>query len=238
MIEDDEGLKRGVSFALEKEGYVVVSARTLQEGKSLFEKENPDAVILDLNLPDGDGLRFCKEIRQLPGDKAGTAVLMLTARDMETDEIMGLASGADDYMTKPFSVAVLKMRLQNILRRKEARSDSNPAALADSEEDAVTSGDVVLDRKTFRAFSGGQELDLSMTEFRLLQYFLENKNQALLKEQILQRVWDTDGNFVEENTLSVNISRLRKKLGGNYIRTIQGIGYLWDEGQVNGVEEK
>ncbi|MBD5506061.1 MAG: response regulator transcription factor [Lachnospiraceae bacterium] len=230
MIEDDEGLNRGVSFALEQEGYAVVSARTLQEGNALFEKENPDAVILDLNLPDGDGLRFCKEIRQLPGDKAGTAVLMLTARDMETDEIMGLASGADDYMTKPFSVAVLKMRLQNILRRKEARSDSNPAALADSGEDAVTSGDVVLDRKTFRAFSGGQELDLSMTEFRLLQYFLENKNQALLKEQILQRVWDTDGNFVEENTLSVNISRLRKKLGGNYIRTIQGIGYLWDEG--------
>lgn len=230
MIEDDEGLNRGVSFALEQEGYTVVSARTLQGGRALFEKENPDAVILDLNLPDGDGLSFCKEIRQLPGDKAGTAVLMLTARDMETDEIMGLASGADDYMTKPFSVAVLKMRLQNILRRKEARSDSNPAALADSGEDTVTSGDVVLDRKTFRAFSGGQELDLSMTEFRLLQYFMENKNQALLKEQILQRVWDTDGNFVEENTLSVNISRLRKKLGGNYIRTIQGIGYLWNEG--------
>ena len=238
MIEDDEGLNRGVSFALEQEGYAVVSARTLQEGKALFEKENPDAVILDLNLPDGDGLGFCKEIRQLPGDKAGTAVLMLTARDMETDEIMGLASGADDYITKPFSVAVLKMRLQNILRRKEARSGLNLVALADSGEDTVTSGDVVLDRKTFRAFSGGQELDLSMTEFRLLQYFLENKNQALLKEQILQRVWDTDGNFVEENTLSVNISRLRKKLGGNYIRTIQGIGYLWDEGQVNGVEEK
>ncbi|MDE6738032.1 MAG: response regulator transcription factor [Lachnospiraceae bacterium] len=238
MIEDDEGLNRGVSFALEQEGYAVVSARTLQDGKALFEKENPDAVILDLNLPDGDGLSFCKEIRQLPGDKAGTAVLMLTARDMETDEIMGLASGADDYMTKPFSVAVLKMRLQNILRRKEAGSDSNSAALADSGEDTVTSGDVVLDRKTFRAFNSGQELDLSMTEFRLLQYFLENKNQALLKEQILQRVWDTDGNFVEENTLSVNISRLRKKLGGNYIRTIQGIGYLWDEGQVNGVEEK
>ena len=230
MIEDDEGLNRGVSFALEQEGYEVVSARTLQDGKALFEKENPDAVILDLNLPDGDGLSFCKEIRQLPGDKAGTAVLMLTARDMETDEIMGLASGADDYMTKPFSVAVLKMRLQNILRRKEARSDLSPASSADSGEDTVTSGDVVLDRKTFRAFSGGQELDLSMTEFRLLQYFLENKNQALLKEQILQRVWDTDGNFVEENTLSVNISRLRKKLGGNYIRTIQGIGYLWDEG--------
>lgn len=94
----------------------------------------------------------------------------------------------------------------------------------------LMSGDVVLDCKTFRALLGGRELDLSITEFRLLQYFLENKNQALLKEQILRRVWDSDGNFVEENTLSVNISRLRKKLGGNYIRTIQGIGYLWEDG--------
>lgn len=228
-IEDDEGLNRGVSFALEQEGYTVVSARTLQEGNALFEKENPDAVILDLNLPDGDGLQFCKRIRQLPGDKAGTAILMLTARDMETDEIMGLAGGADDYMTKPFSVAVLKIRLQNILRRKAARDNKNHAAFADDSEDVIISGDVALDRKTFRASLGGQELDLSMTEFRLLQYFLENKNQALLKEQILQRVWDAGGNYVEENTLSVNISRLRKKLGGSYIRTIQGIGYLWED---------
>lgn len=228
-IEDDEGLNRGVSFALEQEGYTVVSARTLQEGNALFEKENPDAVILDLNLPDGDGLQFCKRIRQLPGDKAGTAILMLTARDMETDEIMGLAGGADDYMTKPFSVAVLKIRLQNILRRKAARDNKNHADLADDSEDVIISGDVALDRKTFRASLDGQELDLSMTEFRLLQYFLENKNQALLKEQILQRVWDAGGNYVEENTLSVNISRLRKKLGGSYIRTIQGIGYLWED---------
>lgn len=229
MIEDDEGLNRGVSFALEQEGYMVVSARTLQEGNALFEKENPDAVILDLNLPDGDGLQFCKWIRQLPGDKAGTAILMLTARDMETDEIMGLAGGADDYMTKPFSVAVLKIRLQNILRRKAARDNKNHADLADDSEDVIISGDVALDRKTFRASLGGQVLDLSMTEFRLLQYFLENKNQALLKEQILQRVWDAGGNYVEENTLPVNISRLRKKLGGSYIRTIQGIGYLWED---------
>ena len=96
-------------------------------------------------------------------------------------------------------------------------------------EHRITSGKVTLDTKTLRAYDGDQELDLSMTEFRLLQYFLENRNQALLKEQILQHIWDTDGNFVEENTLSVNISRLRKKLTGNHIRTIQGIGYLWED---------
>ena len=215
VIEDDEGLNRGISFALEQEGYMVVSARTMQEGNALYKKEQPDAVILDLNLPDGDGLEFCKRIRHF-SELREPAILMLTARDMETDEIMGLSSGADDYMVKPFSVAA-----------KNAGADMKDSDVG--AEDMLVSGDVIIDRKMFRASLAGQELDLSMTEFRLLQYLMENKNQALLKEQILQRVWDVDGNYVEENTLSVNISRLRKKLGGSYIRTIQGIGYLWEE---------
>ncbi len=220
IIEDDAGLNRGISFAMEQEGYEVVSARTLREGETLFGKEKPDAIILDLNLPDGDGLDFCKKVRQWSGAAGETAILMLTARDLETDEIMGLTNGADDYITKPFSVSVLKIRLQNILRRK---------ADSPEEEYKITSGDVTLDLRTFRVFCQGEELDLSMTEFRLLQFFMENKNRALLKEQILQRVWDVDGNYVEENTLSVNISRLRRKLGSDHIRTIQGIGYLWEE---------
>ncbi len=220
IIEDDTGLNRGISFAMEQEGYEVVSARTLREGETLFGKEKPDAIILDLNLPDGDGLDFCKKVRQWSGAAGETAILMLTARDLETDEIMGLTNGADDYITKPFSVSVLKIRLQNILRRK---------ADSPEEEYKITSGDVTLDLRTFRVFCQGEELDLSMTEFRLLQFFMENKNRALLKEQILQRVWDVDGNYVEENTLSVNISRLRRKLGSDHIRTIQGIGYLWEE---------
>lgn len=221
IIEDDTGLNRGISFALEQEGYEAFGARSLREGEKIFEEEKPDGVILDLNLPDGDGIAFCKKIRSLPGAEAGCAVLMLTARDLETDELMGFAGGADDYITKPFSVAVLKVRLQNILRRKSADQGA---------DDRIVSGDIALDRKTFRAFIGGEELDLSMTEFRLLQYFMEHKDQVLLKEQILGHVWDGGGNFVEENTLSVNVSRLRRKLGKDRIRTIQGIGYLWEEG--------
>lgn len=216
IIEDDTGLNRGISFALEQEGFQALSAWSLQDGYMLFQKEKPDAIILDLNLPDGDGIDLCRKIR----DKSDIPILMLTARNMEVDEIMGLTSGADDYITKPFSISVLKIRLQNILNRKLLKAE--PDTL-------LQSGDICLDLKTFHAYSGGQEIDLSMTEFRLLQYFLENKNQALLKEQILQHIWDTDGNYVEENTLSVNISRLRKKLGANCIRTIQGIGYLWEE---------
>lgn len=232
IVEDDTGLKRGISFALEQEGYETVCARTLREGYSAFERENPAAVILDLNLPDGDGIDFCKKIRQLPGAGAEAVILMLTARDLETDEIMGLTSGADDYITKPFSISVLKIRLRNILNRKGMSCTTLPGGGSQEQAEAeymLKSGEVALDTKTLRAYCGGQELELSMTEFRLLRFFLENRNQALLKEQILQHIWDADGNFVEENTLSVNVSRLRKKLTGSHIRTIQGIGYLWEE---------
>lgn len=218
IIEDDAGLSRGISFALEQEGYETLMARTLREGMKLFERENPDGVLLDLNLPDGDGIEGCRRIRE----RSEVPVLMLTARDMEVDELMGLTSGADDYMTKPFSVAVLKARLKNILARKQKKKET---------EGILSSGDIRVNTKNLRAMRGEKELDLSMTEFRLLQYFLENRNQVLLKEQILQHIWDADGNFVEENTLSVNISRLRRKIGSNSIRTIQGMGYLWEDGQ-------
>ena len=221
IIEDDAGLSRGISFAFEQDGWTVLAAQTLKEAEMLLEKENPEALILDLNLPDGDGVEFCRRIRSAPGTGAGTAILMLTARDLETDEIMGLMSGADDYITKPFSLSVLKLRLRNILNRKAAEGE--PA------DQMLRSGDVELDLKAFRAFLDGQELELGRTEFRLLRYLMEHKNQVLLKEQILQRIWDSDGNYVEENTLSVNISRLRKKLGRDRIRTVQGIGYLWEE---------
>lgn len=216
IIEDDAGLNRGISFALAQEGYETLMARSLKEGMKLFEKESPDGVLLDLNLPDGDGIDACRKIRE----KSEVPVLMLTARDMEVDEIMGLTCGADDYITKPFSIAVLKVRLKNILERKQKRAET---------EAFLVSGDIRVDTKSFRAFRGEEELELSMTELRLLQYFLENKNQVLLKEQILSHIWDADGNYVEENTLSVNISRLRRKLGGTSIRTIQGMGYLWEE---------
>lgn len=216
IIEDDAGLDRGISFAFEQDGWAVLTAQTIKGGRILLEKEKPDALILDLNLPDGDGIDFCKKVRE----RSDIPILMLTARDMEVDEIMGLTSGADDYITKPFSVSVLKIRLQNILNRRQAKTGADAL---------LHSGELSLDTKTLHAFRGNEEIDLTMTEFRLLQYFLENKGQVLLKEQILQHIWDADGNFVEENTLSVNISRLRKKLGENRIRTIQGMGYLWED---------
>lgn len=220
IIEDDRGLNRGISFAFEQEGYEVYSAFDLKSGDMLYRKEEPDALLLDLNLPDGDGIAFCKKVRQ----DSDIPILMLTARDMEVDEIMGLSSGADDYITKPFSVSVLKLRLEKILKRNAPGKTE-----AGDSENELCSGMVRLNTKSLRAYVNGIEIELSMTEFRLLQYFLENKNQVLLKEQILQHIWDQDGNFVEENTLPVNISRLRKKIGNDSIKTIHGMGYLWEE---------
>ncbi len=218
IIEDDAGLNRGISFALSHEGYHTIMAENKKDGWELFQKEQPDAVILDLNLPDGDGTKLCSLIRTV----SEIPVIMLTARDMEVDEIMGLKSGADDYITKPFSISVLKIRLENALKKYKKRY------INEMPVQELCSGNIRLNPINARAYLNGNELELSLTEFRLLQYFLENKNQVLLKEQILQHIWDNNSNFVEENTLSVNISRLRKKIGTNSIKTIYGMGYLWE----------
>ncbi len=220
LIEDDDALAEGILFALNREGYETRRFATYHESRDVLAKVQPDLVLLDWNLPDGDGLRLCGEIRK----SSGVPVLMITARDMEIDQVMCLESGADDYIAKPFSLAVLKARIAALLRRR--RSEDTPQHL--------TSGEIRIQEKEMKAYRGEKELDLSLTEFRLLKYFLENKNQVLLKEQILARVWDNGGNFVEENTLTVNVRRLRTKIEEDashpkYIRTVHGMGYLWEE---------
>lgn len=219
IIEDDAGLNRGISFALLQEGYETITAENQKKGWEFFSSGQPDAVVLDLNLPDGDGIEFCRRIRT----KSDVPVIMLTARDLEVDEIMGLESGADDYITKPFSVSVLKIRLQKALKKHMQRPEKG------MQKPELISGAVRLNPNNARVYLDGKELELSLTEYRLLQYFMENKNQVLLKEQILQQIWDNDSNFVEENTLSVNISRLRRKIGDSFIKTVYGMGYLWEE---------
>ena len=179
IVEDDTGLNRGISFALTQEGYETVTAENQKKGLELFNLEKPDAVLLDLNLPDGDGIELCRKIRK----EGEVPVLMLTARDLELDELMGLKSGADDYITKPFSISILKIRLENVLKKYHGNRTS-----VDQEPELV-SGCIRLNPKSVRVYKDEKELDLSMTEFRLLQYFLENKNQVLLKEQILQHIW-------------------------------------------------
>lgn len=218
IIEDDENLSRGIEFTFEKDGYRAVSANSLREGRQLLERQQPDLVILDLGLPDGNGMDLCKEIRiysKLP-------IIMLTACDLETDEVSGLLAGADDYITKPFSLSVLRARVEALLRRTESQTRR-----------MILSGKYRLDTDLCKLFRKDEEITISVTEFKLLFYFMTNAGQVLSKEQILSSLWDNAGNFVDENTLAVNISRLRGKIEDDpknpqTISTVHGIGYIWN----------
>lgn len=222
IIEDDEALNRGINFVLKKDNYEVIAAFDISTAKKLLVYENVDMIILDLNLPDGDGIDFCKELRQ----NSNIPVIMLTARDLETDEIIGFETGADDYITKPFSLSVLKARIASIFRRKSNYLKQT--------ENIIVSNDITLNIDNVKVYKKEKELYLSSTEYKLLKYLVENKNRVVLKEQILNILWDITGNFVDDNTLAVNISRVRKKIEDipatpKYIKTIHGMGYMWCE---------
>lgn len=222
IAEDDLALARGMKFTLEREDYEVETFEGCARLLETVRKRQPQLLLLDWNLPDGDGLKLCRRVKE----QWDIPVLMITARDLEIDQVMCLEGGADDYIAKPFSLAVLKARISALMHRSRRKAGET--------EEVLCSGSLRLDVKRMRAFRGEEELDVTPTQLRLLQYFLENKNQVLLKEQILERVWDKDGMFVEENTLSVNVGRLRKKIGEDdpgcgRIKTIHGMGYLWEE---------
>ena len=217
IVEDDENLSRGIAFAFEKDGYSVIQANTLKSGQLGYEQNNIDIIILDLGLPDGSGMKLCKNIRS----KSNIPIIILTACDMETDEVSGFMAGADDYVTKPFSLSVLRARVEAVLRRTEVKDSQ-----------IIQSGKYKLDISRRKLYRGNDEISVSATEFRLLNYFMSNAGQILSKEQILTALWDNQGNFVDENTLSVNISRLRAKIEDEpkipkTIKNIHGMGYVW-----------
>lgn len=215
IIEDDSALREGLALAFELEGYETAAAGTLAEGWRLLEAGGLALLILDCNLPDGSGFDLVRQLRA----SSRLLVLMLTARDSEMDEVKGLELGVDDFMRKPFSLAVLQARVRKILRRQE-----EPALLS--------SGDITVDLGKGEVRKQGELLALSGTEQRLLLCFLEHPGQLLTKEQLLERIWDCEGSYVDENTLAVAIRRLRVKIEEDpgeprRIRTVHGQGYLW-----------
>ena len=207
IIEDDVSLAQGIGIALQKEGYEISYGHTLSKAQNLLEKQEFQLLILDVNLPDGNGLSFCKSFKE----SSKTPVLMLTARDTEQDEIAGLMSGADDYITKPFSLGVLRARVSVLLRRMES---SNEYVLGNCKID--------FSKRIF--LKDNKEIRLSKVEQKLLQVFVEHPGQTLTRDQIIMQVWDVEES-VDENTLSVTVGRLRNKIGGDFIQTIYGIGY-------------
>lgn len=219
IIEDDTDLREGLKFSFESDGYEVADVGTKQEGTLEIRRGVYDTVLLDCNLPDGTGFELCREVRRF----SNVPVIMLTARDTEMDEIKALELGMDDYLSKPFSMGVLKARMKRILHGR-----------MDTDVDELVSGSITIDKSSCKVYRDEKEITLSKLEYRLLKYLIENKNHVLSKEQILDRLWDSDGKYVDNNTVSVNISRLRKKLGKDtfgtgYIKTLQGIGYIWKE---------
>ena len=212
LLEDDETLGRGIAIALTGPEASVVCRSTLAQGREALAKERFDLLILDVNLPDGSGLDL---LRQLRAGGDCTPAILLTANDLELDEVTGLEAGADDYITKPFSLAVLRARVNNLLRR------SRPAA------SVLELPPYVFDFGRMVYTKNGVPLDLSKTEQRLLRLLAEHRGQTLTREQLLDRVWD-GGEFVDENALSVAVRRLRAKLPGAPIRTVYGTGYSWE----------
>lgn len=215
VIEDDNALRNGIALALKGQGQVY-TCPDLEQARAQWETLDPDILLLDINLPDGNGLDFCRELRAA----STIPVIFLTANDTELDEVMGLEAGGDDYITKPFSLAVLRARVDAALRRQRFAAD-----------DAVRIGDLTLNFRELRFFKAGQEVFLSKTEQRLLQILVENRGRTLPRELLLDRVWGTE-EFVEENALSVAVRRLRNKLEDDpknpaYIQTVYGIGYTW-----------
>lgn len=222
LLEDDESLNRGISLKLEKEGYEVLSAVGVKQAERLLSEHEVALVISDITVEDGDGLSFCKNVRK----KSQVHFIFLTALDQEVDIVNGYDAGADDYITKPFSLMVLMSKV-NALMRRIGEKDGDVAG------QFLRSGDLEVNCREMKAYKGGEEIFLSKREFQLLLYFLENPRQIISKEQILSGVWDVDGQFVDDNTVPVTISRLKKKAAGSgqaeYIKNVRGMGYIWTE---------
>lgn len=220
LLEDDLSLINGLSFALKKEGFTLDIAKTISEATELWANKKYDLLILDVSLPDGSGFEICKKVRQV----SKVPIIFLTASDEEISVIMGLDIGGDDYITKPFKLGVLMSRINALLRR------ANDFSLSDTELHSNGIEVLLLKGQVFR---NKVPLDLTAAEYKLLCLFMQSPNAVLSQEQILDKLWDCDGNYVDSNTLSVYIRRLRMKIEKNpsvpqMLLTIRRMGYKWN----------
>ena len=220
FVEDDLSLISGLSFALKKQGYEIDIARTSMEAEQLWKNGTYDLVILDVSLPDGSGYDLCSKIRET----SRVPIMFLTAADEETDIIMGLDIGGDDYITKPFKLAVFLSRVNALLRRSENFSQTEP--------ELNSNGIRVLQLKR-EVYKNGTQIGLTASEYKLLCLFMENPDIVLSPEQILGRLWDCEENYIDSSTLTVYIRRLRTKIEDDpanpqNIVTVRRMGYKWN----------
>ena len=222
FVEDDLSLISGLSFGLKKQGYEVDNARTIDEAEKLWQNNKYDLAILDVSLPDGSGYQLCEKIRL----SSKIPIIFLTAADEETDIIMGLDMGADDYITKPFKLAVFLSKVNAILRSSNDFNQKNTV---------LNSNGISVNLLNSEVIKNGGTLNLTSGEYKLLCLFMENPNIILSQEQILGKLWDSNNDFIDNSTLTVYIRRLRKKVEDDpsnptNIVTVRRMGYKWNVG--------
>ena len=219
VIEDDVLMNKGICHTLQQKGYEVMGSKTYEEGLARAISYKPSLILIDINLKGKSGLELCRAVRK----GSDVPIIFITARDTDQDMIEGFDLGCDDYIAKPFSLVVLKKRVEALLRRA-----------GDTKGDTLRDGELLIDYQKKSVTKSGQPLKLTATEYKLLEVLSKNKGQVLTKEKLLEKLWDVDGKFVEENTLSVHMRRLRMKLEDDpkapkWIITVFGIGYTWGE---------
>ena len=212
LIEDNESIVMGLEYLFESEGFLCQTVENVREAKKALETERFDLILLDVGLPDGNGFTLCEEIK----NNSDIPVIFLTAKEEERDVVRGFELGADDYVIKPFRNRELISRMKNVLRRNG------------SGETKLRHGAVTVDTVSGKVYKDGQEIVLTALEYRLLLTFFNYPKKLFTREEILSQIWDVAGNFVNDNTLTVYIKRIREKLGdseGKLIETVRGVGY-------------
>lgn len=222
LVEDDATLAMGMEYTLKNEGFDVTVASTLKEARESIENYNIDLVLLDLMLPDGSGYELCRELRK----KSNTPIIFLTASDEEANVVMGLDMGGDDYISKPVRIGELISRIKAVLRRYEKDSSYR--------SNKLHSGDITIELLSNRVMKNDVEIILTSLEYKLLISLIQNPKVVLSRSQILEKIWDVGGEFVDDNTLSVYVRRLREKIEDDpakpeYIITIRAVGYKWNK---------
>lgn len=214
LVEDNEAIILGLEYLLEEEGFSCQVARSKKEAEKAVLEKSFDLILLDIMLPDGDGYALCRNFKK----KGDIPVIFLTAKEEERDVVQGFELGADDYIIKPFRNREVISRIRNVLRRCRAGKE------------VLSCGAIRLDATAGKVYRGEEEIALTKLEYKILYYLMKHQDRVFSREEILSRIWDASGNFVEDNTLTVTVKRLREKIGddGNMIKTIRGIGYRMD----------
>ena len=213
LVEDNETIVMGLKYSLEQENFKVISAQNVKKCEDIIKLEEIDLILLDVSLPDGNGFDICKKIKQ----NYNIPIIFLTAQDEETSVVLGLDLGADDYIVKPFRTRELISRINSVLRRYGQKEEKT---------DIIKYGNIKVDMTSAKVYKDNQEIIFTRLEYRILLMLFKNQNKLITREQLLEKIWDIAGNFVNDNTLTVYIKRIREKLGDEtIIKTVRGLGY-------------